>query len=147
MTFLILLSMMKNRLKLIIFWESNFENVFFVGAILKMYFLREQFWGRNFWKYFDKYLSLGWLITSFSCLFANLFTTSENFMILTRINISPELFIKLVAKKLRIWTERILRINAIPKEILCFPRYGLGVTWYPVNLIKWILKNGCLSSQ
>ena len=61
-------------------------------------------------------------------------------MILTHINTSPELFIKLVAKKLRIWAEHILRINAVPKEILCFPRYGLGwksqwllLAWYGVS--------------
>ena len=33
----------------VLFWESNFENATFKGAILKMSFLRKQFWWCNFW--------------------------------------------------------------------------------------------------
>ena len=34
----------KTNFKNMIFLEENFENDFFEGAILKIYFLREQFW-------------------------------------------------------------------------------------------------------
>ena len=39
-----------------------FEGTIFWGKVLKIYFMREQFWkcifwNRSFWKYFDKYLS------------------------------------------------------------------------------------------
>ena len=40
---------------------KNLENVFSEGELIKKQilhvFFRKQFWGRNFWKCFDKYLS------------------------------------------------------------------------------------------
>ena len=41
-----------------IFWGRNFLNVFCKWAILKLHFLRDQFWGSNTWECFDKCLKL-----------------------------------------------------------------------------------------
>ena len=56
------------------FWNVFFEgenvwSVFFEEAILKIYFMRKQFWESNFWKYFDKCLTelLIGMSTSFYC--------------------------------------------------------------------------------